>query len=150
MQELNAAQQAALAALSAPTPAPDTPRRQASTNAAPRRPPGGAAGVRRDHPSFTIEALPAVAFEALLVAGGMIGRVIGDDPPYLLQANLGDPTACWSQLELMPDAGATTVALAVANTEPGPAIDIDLVRDRWIEALNQLDWTDPESPQRPS
>lgn len=91
-----------------------------------------------------------VAFEGLLLAADLLGEVVDDDPPYVLQAVLTDAPPCWSQLELVPDAGATSVTLSVARARGGPAVDIDDVRDRWIVALNRLDWSDPASPQPPS
>ncbi len=45
-------------------------------------------GTTRDVPSFTIEALPAEAFEALLVATAELGEVEDDDPPYELRTLL--------------------------------------------------------------
>lgn len=91
-----------------------------------------------------------VAFEGLLLAAQLIGEVVEDDPPYRLQVVLSDPGRCWSELELVPDAGATTVALAVGRLPGYPTVDLDEVRDRWIDALNRLDWSDPVAPQPPS
>ena len=102
--------------------------------------PGGR--VQRDDPSFVIEALPAEAFEALLIVANWMGEVMVDDPPYLLEAHLYDPAECWCRLELLPEAGASTVMLTVAAAEGG-APPIEAVRDRWIENLNQLG-TSPE------
>ncbi len=93
--------------------------------------------VQRDDPSFVIEALPAEAFEALLIVANWMGEVMVDDPPYLLEAHLYDPAECWCRLELLPEAGASTVMLTVVAAE-GAAPPIELVRDRWIENLNQL------------
>lgn len=158
MQRLNVAQQAALEALKrtpgagrTASPGPSASSRETSRETSPR--PTSApfrGGVRRDHPSFTIEALPAVAFEGLVLAARLIGEVTDDDPPYLLQAVLDAPDGCWSQLELVPDAGSTTVSLTVGRTAAGPPLDVDAVRDRWIAALNRLDWSDPNAPQPPS
>ena len=97
--------------------------------------------VRYDNPSFTIEALPAASFEALLIVAGTLGDVIDDDPPYRLEVALAAPISGWCRLDLMPEAGASTVALTVAG-EPGAGPpDLDAVRDAWIAELNQLDWT---------
>jgi hypothetical protein len=96
-------------------------------------------GPRVDHDvaSFTIEALPAEAFEALLVVSTWIGEVLVDDPPYQLEVVLADPFACWCRLELLPEAGASTVSLTVAGT--GPEVpELDDVRDLWVSQLNQL------------
>jgi hypothetical protein len=96
--------------------------------------------VLHDAASFTIEALPAESFEALLVVTTWIGETLVDDPPYLLEAHLYEPVECWCRLDLVPDAGSCTVGLTVAAVEVGPAPDLDLVRDRWVSELNRLDW----------
>jgi hypothetical protein len=102
--------------------------------------------VVHDVASFTIEALPAEAFEALVVVGSWIGEVIDDDPPYVLEVHLHEPAPCWCRLELVPDAGASTVNLAVASAGAGAVEppDIDAVRDLWVDQLNQLVWDDAE------
>jgi hypothetical protein len=112
-------------------PAPEAP---------PSRPapsPGGRPRVERDEPSFVIEALPAEAFEALLVVASWMGEVLVDDPPYLLEAHLYEPGECWCRLELLPEAGASTVMLTVAGIE-GVAPPVEAVRDLWIANLNAL------------
>jgi hypothetical protein len=93
--------------------------------------------VERDEPSFTIDVPPAEAFEALLVVAAILGEVLVDDAPYLLEAHLADPAPCWCRLELLPETGGTTVILTVAGVDapPPPAED---VRDRWIDELNHL------------
>lgn len=104
---------------------------------------------RRDHPSFTIEALPAEAFEGLLIVGGWLGDVIDDEPPYGLEVALGPPLSCWCRLDVVPDAGACTVSLMVASEPGGAAPDLDVVRDAWIAGLNQLDWADLDGSPSP-
>jgi hypothetical protein len=138
MQRINAAadEAARIAAgrgLSEPFPAP--------TPAAPAPPPGPAFHWRVDQPSFTVEALPAESFEALLVAASWLGETIDDDPPYRLDVELAEPVRCWCRLELLPDAGATTVGLAVGSERGVTSADVDAVRDAWIAALNSLDWS---------
>lgn len=97
--------------------------------------------VAQDVPSFTIEALPAEAFEALLVVAAWIGTTLVDDPPYLLEAHLDEPAPCWCRLEIAPDAGASTVSLMIAGPDGAPAAPTtDDVRDTWIANLNRLDW----------
>jgi hypothetical protein len=88
--------------------------------------------------SFVIEALPVVAFEALVVVTSWIGEVVVDEPPYQLDALLTDPLRCWCRLELLPDAGATTVSLTIAALADEPLPDIDAVRDLWVASLNRL------------
>ena len=93
-----------------------------------------------DMPSFTVEALPVETFEALLVVASWIGEVLDDDPPYRLEVMLREPVECWCGLDLVPDAGASTVSLQVASIGGQPAPDVEAVRDVWISHLNQLDW----------
>jgi hypothetical protein len=94
--------------------------------------------VQHDAPSFTIDVLPVEAYEALLVVTSWMGEVLVDDPPYVLEVFLHDPSPCWCRLDLVPDAGATTVSLIVAALEGDPAPDIDDVRDVWVANLNRL------------
>lgn len=94
--------------------------------------------VERDAPSFVIEALPVEAYEALLVVTSWIGEVLVDEPPYLLEVHLHDPAPCWCRLELVPDAGASTVSLVVAGAGSAPAPAVEAVRDLWVDQLNRL------------
>ena len=105
-------------------------------------------GVEHDTPSFTIDALPAEAFEALLIVATWIGEVVDDDPPYVLECMLTEPGPCWCRLDLVPDAGGSTVSLAVAAVEvlhggDGSGVDdervsAESVRDVWVDHLNRL------------
>ena len=114
----------------APPPTPTPPPM-------PQPEPGGRPRVERDDPSFVIEALPAEAFEALLVVASWIGEVLVDEPPYLLDVHLYEPAECWCRLELLPEAGASTVMLTVAGLE-GVAPPVEDVRDLWVANLNAL------------
>jgi len=113
-----------------------------SATAAPATPAEPAAPTRttdraqHDAPSFVISALPAEAFEALLVVTSWIGEVLVDDPPYLLEVHLYEPGECWCRLELVPDAGACTVSLTVVSVADAPAPLLDDVRDVWVRHLN--------------
>ena len=102
-------------------------------------------GATRDIPSFTIEALPVEAFEALLVATAELGEVVDDDPPYVLRTRIGEPVACWCRLDVVPDAGASTVSISIASVEEHPLPSLVAVRNAWIVALNGLDWSALES-----
>lgn len=132
MQELNRAVELALAALGAP------PRPQAEPGMRPHVR-GHHRRVERDQPSFVVELLPVAAFEALLVVATWIGEVLVDEPPYLLEVHLREPVESWCRLELVPDAGSSTVSLTV----DGPVAAED-VRDLWIAQLNQLGEWDPD------
>jgi hypothetical protein len=143
MQRLNAAFAACVAhvtnrrPLPAPTSAPQPP--PGSQARAPTRQRGPAPRrlhVEQDAPSFTIDALPAEAFEALLVVASWIGEVIDDDPPYVLECQLDLPVRCWCRLELVPDAGGSTVSLTVGSMVA--PVSAEMVRDVWVEQLNLL------------
>ncbi len=149
MQEVNRAFDEAVALLSAPRST--TGGTSSSTSSAPPSPPQAEhhppenvrrqrwlRGVQHDSPSFTIDVLPVEAFEALLVVCSWMGEVLVDDPPYVLEAFLHDPEPCWCRLDLVPDAGATTVSLAVAGVDGAPTPDPELVRDEWVANLNRL------------
>lgn len=97
-------------------------------------------GGASDVPSFTIEALPAEAFEALGIVAASIGEVIDDDPPYRLEVVLDHPLRCWCRLELLPDAGSSTVNVTVGAAVGTSRPSVEQVRDLWIEQLNRLDW----------
>jgi hypothetical protein len=95
-------------------------------------------GTDHDVCSFVIEALPAVAFEALLVVTSWLGEVVVDEPPYQLDVLLLDPLRCWCRLDLVPDAGASTVSLTIAAIQDEALPDIDDVRDLWVDSVNRL------------
>ena len=100
-------------------------------------------GSAHDVASFTIEALPAEAFEALLVVASWLGDVVDDDPPYRLDVVLGEPLVRGAGWSSCPDAGASTVAVTLGAIDAGGVPDIDVVRDVWVAALNSLG---PEQP----
>ena len=147
MRDLNVAAQQALAAIgrpaepAAPPPPPPAPRRGAGRPGRTTAP--GRWRVGQDSPSFTVEALPAEAFEAIAVVTSWMGEVLVDDPPYLLEAHLYDPFECWCRVELVPDAGSSSVSLVVAVDDGEGLVDVDAVRDEYVANLNRLDWADP-------
>jgi hypothetical protein len=131
MQAVNEAADAALQRLT----------RSESPGSPPRPSPESWSGVERDIPSFTVEALPVETFEGLLVVASWIGEVLDDDPPYRLDTHLHEPVECWCRLDVVPDAGASTVSLTVAGVDGAPTPDVLAVRDVWITQLNGLDWS---------
>lgn len=138
MQQVNAAAAEALRLIAAPV-APSSPPTEARSSS--QRLENDWVGTTRDIPSFTIEALPAEAFEALVVAAAELGEVEDDDPPYLLRTLLAAPLACWCQLDVVPDAGASTVSLSIAAVEDAQLPALVDVRNAWIVAVNGLDWS---------
>lgn len=140
MQSLNVAYDEAVRRLSDPVVEPAIPA-PAPEPATRRVPPVGRRplrGLQHDAPSFTIDVLPVEAFEALLVVTSWIGEVLVDDPPYVLEVFLHEPSPCWCRLDLVPDAGASTVSLTVAGVDSDDVPDIDAVRDVWVANLNAL------------
>lgn len=97
-------------------------------------------GVSSDMPSFAVEALPAETFEALVVVASWFGEVLDEDPPYRLDTYLFEPFDCWCGLEVVPDAGGSTVSLVIAGIDGSPTPDVLDVRDAWITNLNAIDW----------
>jgi hypothetical protein len=140
MRRLNAAFEAAVAELARRQRlGPETGAtvsQDPDENAGPVRRPGGR--FVHDVASFTIEALPAEAFEAVLIVGNWLGDVLVDEPPYQLDVALGEPFDCWCRLDLVPDAGASTVAVTLASLDGRPVPDLDTVRDAWVANLNTL------------
>lgn len=130
---LGVRQQATRSQTSSPSSPPPPPTRSRVM-----RPRGGRRHIEQDSPSFTIEALPAEAFEALLIVTSWIGEVLVDEPPYLLDVHLYEPDHCWCRLELVPDAGGSTVSLTVASIGGTPVPDVETVRDLWVAHVNQL------------
>ena len=142
MRAINEAADAALLAVElpdvvAPAPAAVPAVRHRRTRS---RPPAVIVGIARDTPSFTVEALPVETFEAMLVVASWLGEVLDDDPPYRLDTYLYEPFDCWCRLDVVPDAGASTVSLAVAGIDGAPTPDVITVRDAWVGNLNAVDW----------
>jgi hypothetical protein len=136
MRRVNEAAETVLAQLAVPQ------REDRRQDAQPPRPQPtlreGHGRYAHDVASFVIEALPAEAFEASVVVASWLGEVINDEPPYQLDVMLTDPLRCWCRLDLLPDAGASTVSLTIAALPDEPLPDIDDVRDLWVASLNQL------------
>ncbi len=69
-----------------------------------------------------------------------LGEVLDDDPPYRLDAFIGAPFECWCRLDVVPDAGSSTVSLTIGSIDGAPVPPVETVRDLWIRELNALDW----------
>jgi len=143
MRQLNEAADTVLAELASGSTMPGgAPGWPPPSRRRPSRPSPGAPAnpgrVAHDVASFVIEALPAEAFEALLVVTSWLGEVADDDPPYQLDVLLLDPLRCWCRLDLVPDAGASTVSVTIGALPDEPLPAIDDVRDLWVSSLNHL------------
>lgn len=79
-----------------------------------------------DRPSFVIDVLPAEAFEVLVLAARELGEIVDDDPPYLLDVHLTDHGFC--RLEIVPDAGSSTVSVLTEPTTSAERIGALFVR----------------------
>lgn len=132
MRQLNEAADTLLAASGAETTSPT----ETAPESRPR--PFNPTRVAYDVASFVIEALPVEAFEALLLVTTWIGEVVVDEPPYQLDVLLLDPLRCWCRLDLVPDAGASTVSVTIGALPDEGLPDIDDVRDLWVASLNDL------------
>ena len=152
MQAINEAADAALLSVDAATdptgerPTGDRPpeARPPEARDAPADSPrdGDVSGYSSDIPSFTVEALPVETFEAMLVVAAWLGEIIDEDPPYRLETYLDVPFDCWCRLDVVPDAGASTVSLTVGGIDGAPTPDVLTVRDAWVSNLNAVDWPD--------
>ena len=138
MQQVNRAAELALAAGTAGS----SPRRPAPAPRKERRRPE-AGGVRHDHPSFTIEALPAEAFEGLLIAASTLGEIADDDPPYVLEVVMATRSTRGADSNSSPMRGAATVSITTARLPGHPTPDLFEVRDVWIDALNRARLDEP-------
>ena len=99
----------------------------------------------RDVSSFTVDALPAECFEALLVVAGICGAISFEEPPYQLEFSLHDSGVVgalhgWCRCDLVPEAGATTVSLLVGTAEPTEGISVEEIRDYLVSNLNAIEW----------
>ena len=99
----------------------------------------------RDVSSFTVDALPAECFEALLIVAGISGAISHEEPPYQLEFSLHDSDVAgalngWCRCDLVPEAGATTVSLLVGTENSAEGISIEEVRDYLVANLNAIKW----------
>lgn len=101
--------------------------------------------MHREESAFTIDVLPVDAFHALEVVAAECGPTIHDDPPYVIEFMLHDAPIdgaldSWCRCDLVPEAGATTVHVAVGTADGCTPPTIESVRDLLIGALNAIDW----------
>ena len=112
----------------------------AATRSRPARSARRPARVQRDVASFTIDALPVVAHEALLLVASAIGDLADDDPPYVLEFVIREGDGLWCRCDIVPDAGSCTVSVTVASVGDDAVVDCETVRDLLVAELNALDW----------
>jgi hypothetical protein len=91
-----------------------------------------------DAGSFSLEALPVEAFEALFLIAYGLGDILVADEPYRLELYLPEPDPCFCQLELVPEAGASLVTVDVAPAEDAELPPVSAVRDLLVNELNAL------------
>ena len=83
--------------------------------------------------------LPAEAFEYLLLAAQDLGDIVDSDPPYLLETLLKiGPRDVWCRLEIVPDAGSSTISL-MCESVPELSVSAETCRDLWVAAVNALE-----------
>lgn len=109
------------------------PEPVAASSARPERVTRRPAMTTIERPAFVIDALPVVAFEALLLSARILGDVIDDDPPYTLEVLIEDPVMTWCRLELVPDAGSSTVTIVSDGR-----VDLDVLCRLWVDAVNEV------------
>lgn len=102
---------------------------EAASAPAPAAPPAPDVAPAFEENAFAIDHLPVEAFEAVLLAAVNLGDVIRTDAPYFLAVLLDDPGPCQCLLELVPDAGGTTVWIDVSPRHFGTCPAPNEVRD---------------------
>ena len=83
--------------------------------------------------------MPAVAYEVLLLAAKVLGDISSDEPPYLLEVQLEDPPMTWCRLEIVPDAGSSTISFILDKDT-----DAQEIRDLWVATINEIGFSSRE------
>lgn len=86
-----------------------------------------------DRPSFVIDRLPVEAFEFLLLAARVLGDIADEEPPYLLDVLFEDPPMAWCRLEIVPDAGGSTVSIMSDGLIPASELC-----EIWVRTINEI------------
>lgn len=87
--------------------------------------------------SFSVDVLPVVAFDAVLMAAVELGDVVHVDEPYLLGVLVDYPGPCQCLVELAPEAGGTLVSIDVAPRAYGECPAEDAVRDAFVAEVRR-------------
>lgn len=97
--------------------------------------------AERDVASFTVDALPAEAFEGLSLVAASVGDVADEEPPYAIEFILRAGEGVWCRCDIVPDAGACTVSVTVVQMGQPTGLDCEAIRDLLVAELNELDWS---------
>jgi hypothetical protein len=121
-------------------PAPAEPAAERDPAPAPQPDPAPHAGSTTPlEDTFSIDWLPAEAFEALFLAAYGLGDILVADEPYLLELYLLEPAPCFCRVTLVPEAGGSIVTVDVSPArEGGLAPETAAVVDVLIAELNAL------------
>jgi hypothetical protein len=85
--------------------------------------------------SFSVDALPVEAFEALFLVAYGLGEILVADEPYTLEFYLPDPLACFCALSLVPEAGGSIVTIDLGGAEGAEVPAVSEVRDLLVAEL---------------
>jgi hypothetical protein len=107
-----------------------------SPPSAPRRPEPTYDDAADD--TFSVDWLPAEAFEILFLAAYGLGDILVADEPYLLELYLLEPAPCFCRLGLMPEAGGSLVTVDVTPADGAEAPAAAAVIDVLVTELNTL------------
>lgn len=111
-----------------------------ATGGEPVRGRAGHVRAERDIASFTVDALPVVAFEGLALVAAALGDVADEDPPYSIDFLVREEGGVWCRCDIVPDAGGSTVSVTVLAVEGTSSIGCEAMRDVLVAELNALDW----------
>jgi len=87
--------------------------------------------------AFSVDALPVVAFEAVLMAAVELGDVVHMDEPYVMGVLVDHPGPCQCLIELAPEAGGTVVTFDVAPRTYGECPPGTAVRDAFADEVQR-------------
>lgn len=85
-----------------------------------------------DRPSFTVDVLPVEAFEWLVFAARILGDLVDEEPPYALEVLIDGHPEKWCRLEVVPDAGSSTVSIIADMSEPTDLVTL------WVTTINDV------------
>ncbi len=85
-----------------------------------------------DRPSFTVDVLPVEAFEWLVFAARILGDLVDEEPPYALEVLIDGRPENWCRLEVVPDAGSSTVSIIADMSDPTDLVTL------WVMTINEV------------